>query len=385
MTLPTVLCFSHIRWSHGGDRPHQLMTRCAKHHRVFFIEEPVIDATYAEVIKVAANLWRVVPHLAAGYSEEELHALWRGQLTLLRAEHRIERPILWYYTPAAVPVSLGLPRSLTVYDCGHNLTEQHETAIPGLLAWERELMRQADLLLVGNHALFEAKAPLHGNVHEIPNSIDLEFFAQARSAGAVPSDQASIQGPRIGYVGRIDERVDFELLARLAELRPTWNFVLIGELAGAARELLPSHVNIHYLGAKRYDELPSYIADWDIAMLPFSHHAAGRTMTPRVALQYLAAGKTVVASALPELVSPFAQLGLLRTAEDPVRFVEHIDAALRGEGETCASSQRDAFLAQASWDGTWTRIHRAMLETLLGKQHRPSAISEPPPVQPRSH
>src|SRR3954452_9718616 len=151
MTLPAVLCFSHLRWSQGFDRPNHLMLRCAKHHRVFFIEEPVIDATYAEVTKLATNLWRVVPHLAAGYCEEELHALWRGQLALLRAEHRIDRPILWYYTPAAVPVSLGLERSLTVYDCAHNLTEQHETAIPGLLAWERELVRQADLLLVGNH------------------------------------------------------------------------------------------------------------------------------------------------------------------------------------------------------------------------------------------
>ncbi|MFT3922776.1 MAG: glycosyltransferase [Myxococcales bacterium] len=385
MTLPTVLCFSHLRWSEAHDRPNHLMLRCARHHRVFFIEEPVIDATYAEVTKLAPNLWRVVPHLAAGYSEDELHALWRGQLALLRAEHRIDRPILWFYTPAAVPVTEGLHRSLTVYDCSHNLTDQHETAIPGLLAWERELVRQSDLLLVGNHALYEAKASQHGNVHEVPSSIDLEFFGQARTASEVPGDQAAIPGPRIGYVGRIDERVDFDLLAELATLRPKWNFVLLGDLDPACEALLPNHANVHYLGFKRLEDVPTYLADWDVAMLPLSELAAGRTVTPRLALQYLAAGKSVVARALPDLVTPFGELGLLRTADHAEEFAGQIAAVLKGEDDPCGPHQRDAFLAQASWDGTWTRIHRLMLEALLAKQQRPSAISEPPPMQPRSH
>jgi glycosyltransferase involved in cell wall biosynthesis len=382
--LPTVLCFSHVRWSYGRERTHQLMLRCAKHHRVFFIEEPVIDATYAEVTKLAPNLWRVVPHLAAGYREEELHALWRGQLTLLRAEHRIDRPILWYSTPAAVPVSFGLPRSLTIYDCGHNLTEQHETAIPGLLAWERELVRQSDLVLVTSRPLLEAKSKEHALVHEVPNSIDLDFFAQARGATAVPSDQASVPGPRIGYAGRIDDRLDFGLLARLAELRPKWNFVLIGDL-DAAPDALPSLDNIHYLGGKSYDELPGYLADWDAAMLPLSGQQQGRATIPRLVLQYLAAGKPVVGSALPDLSTPFGDLGLVRLAEDAEGFAAQLESALGGD-PLCGPERRDAFLAQTSWDGTWARIHRLMLETLLEKQQRPSSMCEPPPpVQPRSN
>ncbi len=386
MNAPTVLCFSHVRWSHGRERPHQLMSRCAKHYRVFFIEEPVIDATYAEVTKLAPNLWRVVPHLAAGYSEDELHALWRGQLALLSAEHRIDRPILWYSTPAAVPMSQGLPRSLTIYDCGHNLTEQHETAIPGLLAWERELVRQADLLLVTSRALYDAKRGAHPRVHEVPSSIDLAFFAQARAVTAVPEDQAAIPGPRIGYAGRIDHRVDLKLLGHLAKLEPKWNFIVIGELDGSLPHALSDHENIHYLGAKQRDELPGYFADWDVAMLPLSHHAQGRAVNPRLTLQYLAAGKPVVGSALPDLRRPFAELGLVRLADGAEEFAAQIGSVLRGEGEACGPEQRDAFLAQASWDGTWTRIHHLLLQTLLEIRQRASSVSEPPPpVQPRSN
>jgi UDP-galactopyranose mutase len=384
MTLPAVLCFSHSRWSAQPARPNHLMRRCARHHRVFFIEEPVIDATYSEITKLEPNLWRVVPHLAEGYSEEELHALWRGQLALLRAEHRIDRPILWYYTPAAVPASMGIARSATIYDCTHNLTDQHETAIPGLLAWERELLRQTDLVLVGTRSHYDAKASLHPNVHEVPSGVDLEFYARARTPGAIPSDQAGVPGPRIGFAGRLDERIDFALIEELAERCPKLHFVFVGAVASEVEGRLPRGENLHYLGAKGHDELPSYLADWEVALLPFGAGDGGRAASVRQALPYLAAGKPVVATCLGEDGECYAQLGLLRLADDSASCARQLEAAI-AEGDPCGPVQRDTFLAQASWEGTWARVHRLMLEAVVSHQDRPSLELTRPSQQPRPH
>jgi UDP-galactopyranose mutase len=373
MPLPSVLCFSHLRWPDALDRPQQLMLRCAREHRVFFIEEPVIDSTYAEITRLAPNLWRVVPHLAEGYGDEELQALWRGQLALLRAEHRIDWPILWFYTPAAVSVCQGLASSLVVYDCMYNLTEQHETAVPGLLALERSLVRRADVVLTCNRTLHEIKCAEHGNVHEVPDGIDLALFARARVRRVVPDDQAGIPGPRIGYAGRIDQRLDLALLDQLAAARPAWHFVLLGAVAPELSQALPHRDNIHYLGPKSRDEVPEYVTDWDASVLPLRLSGGSSTSITRMVLQHLAAGKPVVASPLPELLDPYAELGLVRVAEHVDQFVTELEATLAGD-ESCSPTQRDALLAQASWDGVWARVGGLIRDAAGTRELRPSVI-----------
>jgi UDP-galactopyranose mutase len=376
MVFSDVLCFSHARWTSAMERPGQLMARCAQHHRVFFVEEPIIDATYTEITKVAPNLWRVVPHLGEGKSDQELLSLWREQLLLLRAERSIERPILWYYTPAAIAVSRHLPRVLTVYDCTRDLATSG--APPELLACERELIAQSDLVFVTGHALYAQKCNQHPRVYNVPSGIDLSYFARARQKAPIPADQAPIPGPRIGYCGVIDQRIDWRLVREIAELRPKWQFVFLGPVAPRTRVHLPALRNVHYLGAKSQQEVLEYVSDWDAAMIPFVVDEVTRTLSPNKTLECLAAGKEIVATPLPDVVEPFARMGLLQVASDAEGFVCALEAALRGDVRA-SPALRDAYLAQRSWSSAFQRIHGLVMSALAARGVGVSAAEVSPP------
>ena len=120
--------------------------------------------------------------------------------------------------------------------------------------------------------------------------IDAAHFGKALTITEDPADQKDIGRPRIGFFGVIDERTDIDLLEKMAQLRPDWNFIMIGPVVKIDADDLPKLANIHYLGGKHYDELPAYIAGWDAAMMPFAMNESTRFISPTKTPEYLAAG-----------------------------------------------------------------------------------------------
>ena len=153
----------------------------------------------------------------------------------------------------------------------------------------------------------------------------------------------------------LDERLDRDLLSGVAERCPGWQFVMVGPVAKISHADLPAFKNIHYLGSKAYADLPSYIAGWDVAMLPFARNDATRFISPTKTPEYLAAGKPVVSTSIPDVVRPYGDERLARIADTPDDFVDAIRAAL-SEPTAHWLPQADAFLARTSWDATWTAI-----------------------------
>jgi UDP-galactopyranose mutase len=359
------------------------MARFAQRHPVFFVEEPLIDATYTEVTRVGRNLFRVVPHLAEGKSAGELLALWRGQLALLRAEHRIDRPILWYDTPSAVPVTRGFARCLTVYDCTLDLAAYAGIA-PELIGWEAELVRDADLMLVRSRGLLATKRLAHPNSHLAPDCMDLARFARVRAIQPIPDDQAELPRPIVGYTGVVDDRIDFTLLEELADRRPDWSFVLLGPVAERFRHALPRRDNLHYLRDKPRVLSPGYVAGFQVAMLPCSMHPLAHASASRTTLEYLAAGKPVVSTALPDVIEPFARLSLVRVAEHAAGFGEAIAEELRGE-HVAGPAQREEILVQSSWDFGFRRMYDHLQQALLQRGEIHAAYGGKAGVQPAQH
>jgi UDP-galactopyranose mutase len=169
-------------------------------------------------------------------------------------------------------------------------------APPELVDWEQTLFRRADVVFTGGASLYAAKRTRHPNVHLFPSSVDKQHFASAGRAQPDPSDQAAIPHPRIGFFVVLDERLDTALLRDVSASHPEWHFVLIGPVVKIAENELPRGHNIHYLGRKDYSDLPMYIANWDVAMLPFARNASTRFISPTKTPEYLAAGKRVVST-----------------------------------------------------------------------------------------
>ena len=361
---PDVICLSHLRWNFVFQRPQHLLTRCAREHRVFFVEEPLFDEGITPHLRVEGR-WsrhRRRPSSPGRPAARELH-----RSATCVAGHFIETEairdyVLWYYTPMALALTRHLSPRAVVYDCMDELSA-FQGAPATLREHERELMQRASLVLTGGRSLYEAKRHQHHNIHALPSSVDVAHFGRARSIAADPRDQAGIPHPRLGFFGVIDERLDIALVDGVAAARPDWHLVMIGPVVKIDPASLPRRPNIHYLGSKSYGELPHYLAGWDVALLPFARNEATRFISPTKTPEYMAAGKPVVSTSIHDVVRPYGEQGLVRIADDVPAFIDACLAAMTEDVHERVTAA-DAFLRQTSWDGTWTRI-RGLLRAAL--------------------
>jgi glycosyltransferase involved in cell wall biosynthesis len=370
-----VICFSHLRWNFVFQRPQHLLSRCARHRRVFFFEEPLFDATdrpHVTVTEAAPGVHVVVPHLAD--ADRDRHAeIQRRLVNDLIARERIQPDVLWYYTPMSLHFSDHLDAPAVVYDCMDELSN-FAGAPPGLRDAERALLRRAGLVFTGGRSLYEAKKHLHHNIHPFPSSVDVAHFAAARSSAlGDPPDQSDIPHPRIGFFGVLDERLDRELIGGLSDLRPQYHFVLLGPVVKIDLSSLPRAANIHYLGQKTYAELPQYLGGWDVAMLPFARNESTRYISPTKTPEYLAGGRPVVSTSIADVVHPYGDLGLTRIADTPREFAAAIDAAL-ADDRLARIHAADTLLASMSWDATWQAMS-THIDALCGKDSAPCSIT----------
>lgn len=372
--MQDLICLSHLRWNFVFQRPNHLMTQASQRRRVFFIEEPIFEGaaslgpTGAELAirEVAPSLHVVTPHLRQGSDPSAQRAL----LAQLYRSHGIQDPILWFYTPMALEHARELPAELIVYDCMDELAA-FRGAPPLLRQLERELFARADLVFTGGSSLFESKRTHHANVHLFPSSVDSGHFRTARTQVAEPLDQRNIARPRLGFFGVVDERLDLDLLANIARDRPDWSIVVVGPVVKIDVASLPRLPNIHYLGQKSYAELPAYLAGWDVALMPFALNESTRFISPTKTLEYLAGGKPVVSSAIRDVVSPYAEQGLVQVA-DAAGFVAAIERALAGRALDLGAV--DQLIAGTSWQRTWSDMS-ALIEGMREEkkaQHPPS-------------
>jgi glycosyltransferase involved in cell wall biosynthesis len=362
-TREVLICFSHLRWHFVFQRPQHLMTRFARTMQVFYAEEPVFGETAKPVLErhpTAGGVTILVARLPHGLDEERQIAAQRDLIDAFVASEEIVDPILWYYTPMMLPIAEHLPARKIVYDCMDELSA-FRGAPPALLGREQRLFQRADCVFTGGYSLYEAKRDRHRSVHAFPSSVDVEHFGRARRPLADPPDQAAIPHPRIGHYAVLDERLDIDLLARLADARPDWHFVLVGPVVKIDPADLPRRANIHYLGGKSYDELPAYLAGWDAAFMPFARNESTRFISPTKTPEYLAAGKPVVSTPITDVVRTYGDAGLVRIAETPEEFVAALERTLAERGERAGWFDRvDRLLDEMSWDKTWTQMRELL-------------------------
>ena len=370
---PDLIVFSHLRWDFVYQRPQHLLKRSARDRRVFFVEEPVFDngSMRLDVSERETNLKIVVPHLPEGLrSEVAKTAVLHDMVQRLLVENGIDQYVAWYYTPMALDFTRHLKPLAVVYDCMDELSA-FKGAPQCLTQRERELFRLADLVFTGGQSLYEAKRDQHRAVFAFPSSIDRDHFGQARTTVDEPADQKDIPHPRIGFFGVVDERFDVQLLDEVSRARPDWHYVIIGPVVKIDPATLPQRENIHYLGGKNYQDLPAYIAGWDVASLLFAINDSTRFISPTKTPEYLAAGKPVVSTPIRDVVHPYGQMGLVRIANDAPEFIAAVEELL---GSAATRDQWlktvDGFLAQMSWDETWARMSRLIDETLAAKTRR---------------
>ena len=369
---PDVVCLSHLRWDFVYQRPQHLLSRFAKHGRLYFVEEPVFDhhpEPFLHLSERAGNVCVVVPRLPHGWPSEQVEETQRRLLNQLFVEQALERYIFWYYTPMSLSFTDHFRPLLTVYDCMDELSA-FKFAPPRLKELESRLFRKADLVFTGGQSLYEAKKAQHPQVYPFPSSIDKAHFAQAREQQQEPADQAIIPQPRIGFCGVIDERMDLELLSALAEAKPEWQLVMVGPVVKIDPLTLPKQPNIHYLGGKSYQELPAYLSGWQVALLPFAINESTEFISPTKTPEYLAAGKPVVSTPIRDVVRPYGEQELVHIAGTTTEFIAAVEAALAQSDDEAWKQRVEAFMAHISWDQTWQNMVNLIAQAVRQKEQK---------------
>ncbi|MBE9602485.1 glycosyltransferase [Pedobacter sp. MC2016-24] len=193
-------------------------------------------------------------------------------------------------------VSIALKPILSVYHCVDPLVIDHDRR-HGIVS-EHMIVKNADLIVCTSLQLYREKKAENINTFFIPNAADLEHSVKAMDPSLeVHPLVGEIAGPRVGYFGNIERRMDFDLLAKLALLNPAVNFVFAGPVS---EQYIPDGFrqmdNVHFIGRIPYDLMPSVIKGFDVAIIPFKKDEVSATIFPLKLFEYLGAGKPVIAT-----------------------------------------------------------------------------------------
>jgi len=378
---PALIVLSHLRWEFVFQRPQHLMSQLSNHYRIFFVEEPQLQEGPPRMVirPVSANLTVCVPHTAIqapGFHDDQIPAL---ELLIedLVGSFGIENPLVWLYTPMALPLAGKLSPRALIYDCMDELSA-FLNAPRQLIQRESALMRRADLVFTGGPSLYEARRARHPSVHCLPSSVDAAHFGRARGDAVDHPAQASLPHPRLGFYGVFDERLDFELIEAIASARPDWQLVLVGPVVKIDPATLPTLPNVHYLGQRPYDELPEFLAGWDVCLLPFALNEATRYISPTKTLEYMAAGKAIVSTPIRDVVMPYSDI--VAIGHDAGEFIRACENALAmsRESRSLLAGRMATVVAGTSWVRTAERMRELIDEVTA----RPHASSAPAPALP---
>jgi UDP-galactopyranose mutase len=376
----TIICFGHLRWNFVFQRPQHLMTRFARNNDVVYWEEPRLvedDSAPRLDLRVCprSGVRVVTPELPAENSRDGDPVLLQALLDDFVAD--LQRPVIrWYYTPMMLPFSAHVAADCIVYDCMDALAN-FKDAPPELVEREADLLAVADVVFTGGYSLYEAMRGRHANVHPFPSSVEVAHFRAARDRRADPADQADLPHPRLGFYGVVDERMDLDLVAAVADARPHWSIVMIGPVVKIDPATLPRRPNIAWLGGKSYDELPAYLGGWDVALMPFAINEATRFISPTKTPEYLAGGCPVVSTPIRDVIRHYGACAGVRIAADPDAFIAACDEALALHANVSAwRDQADRMLDRMSWDRTFEAMER-LIDVQLPKPRAPAIRTRP--------
>jgi len=296
----------------------------------------------------APNLVVYTPLLVPWYRSGTVRAL--NAVLVERAIRRLTRRFGFtnYSLVTTIPAAEGVFRRMRDVHRVYYCADEHAT-FPGLRPdlvrhLERNLLQAVDLVVTTSRGLLEAKSTQHQNVTYLPHGVDFDHFSKAADpALAIPEDLRALPRPIIGFHGLIREVLDFGIIDTIARLRPNWSIVLVGNRtfdAGAS----PQRPNIHYLGARSHAALPGFVRAFDVCLIPYRLIPTTIYMNPVKLREYLAAGKPVVSTPLPEVLPYREVVQIAATGEE---FVSKIEASLR-EDESLRQRRID-LMRNESW------------------------------------
>jgi hypothetical protein len=278
-------------------------------------------------------------------------------------------------------------KSMVVYEMidDHDLIQDADETFR---ANHRKWVRDADVMVATADDLIAQLKPLRPDVLLLPNAVVMEDWTKSAATG-VPADLAAARKAPVvvAYYGTIADWFDWGLWEGAARARRGWSFVLIGPpydgRTDAVHARVSSHPNMHYLGPKPYQSLPTYVAHCDVMAIPFVLNSITHSCSPVKLFEYMAAGKPVVASPMREILKYRSVL----FAETPEDFAERIEAALRRREDPAYRQILEREARENTWQGRAEALRHAIESARAAQDGLPrratsAAAQTPAPERP---
>lgn len=376
-----IVCVGFADWdTELWTNQHHLMSRLARENRVLFVESLGLrrpQMAGRDLARIARRLRRglqaprevdglhVLSPLVVPLHASRLVRMLNARLLPLLVRRAVRRlglraPILWAYVPQAEALLDAIEPSLVVYHCVDDIAAHELIDTASFRAAEERFAARADLVLASAPSLAARLRRVSGNVMDAPNVADTERFAVALQDGAPDAGMAALPAPRIVFTGAIAAaKLDLPMLARMARLRPSWSFALVGPVGAGDPHTdvsaLASEPNVHLLGLRSYAQLPAVLRAADIGLIPYARNELTNSIFPMKVYEYLAAGLPVIATPLPAL----ADITEIRQAPDAAGLVELIEQEL-AEDSPERRAQRSRAARAHSWDRRLQEIAAAI-------------------------
>ncbi len=271
--------------------------------------------------------------------------------------------VFWSYNPLVETLANELKPKLQMYHCVDDLKASPNMPVEVLQEAEPAFCRSSDLVVVTTKTLLQSRLQWNRQTIYLPNPCDFEHFHTATTDLPVPSDLQNIPAPRIGFIGALSPyKVDFSLVQEVAQKHPEWSIVLLGMVGEgephASIKGLHQALNVHLLGVKPYEELPAYLKEFQVAVLPCPLNDYTTNMFPLKFFEYLAAGVPVVTTALPAL-EDYSDVSFI--AKTPQEFVEALQQAVKCDEEVKQKVQNGIALAKLN---TWDKRLESIVEQI---------------------
>ena len=358
-TRPDVFVFAIIGWHFRTQRPQHIARELAERgHRVFYFEMDPPATAGGEMERVHPNLIRVklghqgVPHIPA-YTGTPTPAQERAWLQAFygfcdahgatRFKHAIVQHPFWWQLVRLLP-----PEFRTVYDCMDDIAG-FENSTPELIAQEHRFLEEVDTLVVSGQTLFD-KYRNYEPVRIIRNATQVAHFRDPDMSALAPEFRAGSLTPaariKVGYVGAIADWFDAAMLEEVATSRPDVEFHLCGQVSAEGPKRLAKLANVKFYGEIPYAQVPAFLSQMDVLMIPFRIIPIIRACDPVKFYEYSMLGKPCVTTHLPEL----ERVGdLAFFAEGAPEFAAQIDAAYARRDDAGFIARLRDFAEANSW------------------------------------
>jgi glycosyltransferase involved in cell wall biosynthesis len=389
LTGQSILCFAPGPWQDMWRSRHQIMSRLAQSNTVLWVEPRPALRRMRQALAGQVS-WRPGPqHVRDGLHvfhspiwlpstgprllRTNADRLYRASLKRAMRRLGMDQPILWLYLPEMVAIIGQYAERLVVY---HVVDEYSEYAgIPrSYLSYQRQceeqMLRQASVVITTAPALYESKRRDSGKTFLVPNAVDYDGFQRTLSDRVPSVALAALPQPVIGYVGAMNDKLDYDLLLAVAKARPHWSLALVGTAnVGAAQDAaafaeLRSLANVHVVGAVAVAEVPAYMAACQVCLLPYKINERTRNISSLKLYEYLACGKPIVSTNIPAAAEGQG-LVAVATSDD---FVSAISEALR-DSPSAAESRRKIAAAN-TWEQRVQTISQIVERALADAKQR---------------